>query len=372
MAEALSRAEIGAPDVVLSAARASTARTEVGVAGMLQNPRLTVGTTTASTAVFASLFVALPIFGQRGMAMGAADAQARVATAGVELARLDARLAVSWAWVALWQAEAELAIQRDNAQRRDRILETAKIRYTEGAAPRLEILRVQTEARRAHGEVAAQEELQISAAARLGALIPPGGELPSAEGEPRTATAPTENELDGSLTDHPLLRRARALLHAADAVVARERRERWPILGLQIGGGFLDRNPPPQNDFSFALSADVPVFNGALVHRALSTRDTARVELGVIQLQQRARAVAARAEYLAAQRRRGALVESVLPSAIEVAELSAEAYRAGGLDLTGTLAAEQALSDARLASVRATADESRALAVLEHAAGRAR
>jgi len=396
--EALARAESGAPDVVLSVSRAATARTEIGVAGMLQNPRVTVGTTTGSAAVFASLFVALPLFGQRGVAMGAAEAQARVATAGVELARLDARLAVTFAWVALWQAQAELGIARDNATRRDRILEIAKIRYTEGAAPRLEILRVETEARRAHGEVSAQEAQQTAAAARLAALVsdprpssggerlpsggerlPSGGErlpsggtpLPSAAGEPRTRDgAPSDAELEAALVEHPLLRRARALLRSTEAVVARERRDRWPVLGLQIGGAFADRNPPPNNDFNFALSADLPLFNGALVNRALGARDTARVELDAVTVQARARALAARADHLAALRRRAALVDSVLPSASEVAELSAEAYRAGGLDLTGTLAAEQSLSDVKLAAVRATADSSRALGLLEHAAGR--
>ena len=118
------------------------------------------------------------------------------------------------------------------------------------------------------------------------------------------------------------------------------------------------------------LKSVLPLFNGALVNRALGARDTARVELDAVTVQARARALAARADHLAALRRRAALIDSVLPSAIEVAELSAEAYRAGGLDLTGTLAAEQSLSDVKLAAVRATADSSRALGLLEHAAGR--
>ena len=88
-------------------------------------------------------------------------------------------------------------------------------------------------------------------------------------------------------------------------------------------------------------------------------------------VQLRARIVGASADYLAAVRRHEAEVHDVLPSAEEAAELSIEAYQSGGLDLTGTLAAEQALSDARLAAARLTADRARALAALEHEVGRA-
>ena len=87
--------------------------------------------------------------------------------------------------------------------------------------------------------------------------------------------------------------------------------------------------------------------------------------------QLRATLAGALADYSAAVSRHEAQLHQVAPAAREAAELALEAYQSGGLDLTATLAAEQALSDARLAAARFTADRARAFATLEHAAGRA-
>jgi outer membrane protein TolC len=372
LADAQRLAQLGAPDVVVSAARASTSSSEVGVAGMLANPRVTLGTATGGYLLSGSLFVSLPLFGQRAAAIDAAEAQARVAAAGIEVARLDARLAVTWAWVALWLVQAESLVARDNAARRARLLEAAQARFTEGAGPRLDVLRATTEARRARAEVAALDEQRGAAAAALAVLLG-GNETLAAEasGEPRGIDAvPPLAEAEQLAGEHPVARRARIMLHAADAVVIRERRARWPMVGLQVGGSALNHYPPPSTAFSLALTLELPFFNGALIDRAESGRDTAQTELSAVLLQLRARFAVARAEYLAATRRWDAQAHEVLPAAQEAADLSEEAYRSGGLDLTGTLGAEQALNDARLAALRATAERGRALATLEHAAGK--
>jgi len=340
---------------------------------MFPNPQFTVGSTSGSARFYESFFISLPIFGQRAAAMDAADAQARVVAAGVEVTRLDARLAATLAWLDLWQLQGEFLIATNNALRRDRILDTAKARFSEGAAPRLEVLRAETDARRARSVVASLEKQRSAAAARLSVLLSRNEPLMVAiEGEPGIPYAPPSvAALEGFIPDHPLTQRAHAMLGAAHANVIREQRARRPNLGVQVSGIFHERFGPPSRDVQAALKADLPFFNRPLIVRAESAQTTALTELETVIIQLRARMVSALSDYLAAVRRQEAEVGQVLPAAQEAADLSDEAYQSGGLDLTGVLAAEQALSDARLAALRATADRGRALGVLEHAAGRA-
>lgn len=371
--QAQERAQARAPDVAVALARAETARADVAVAGRFPNPSITAGATSGSAIAYANLFIALPLFGQRGTALDAADAQARAVAAGVEIARLDARFAAGVAWIGLWQTHAELQVATDNAARRARLLETTRARFSEGAAPRLDVLRAETEARRAVAEVRALGAQQQAAAERLAAFIGGASGVPVLPGgDPKLLSpAPAPETLEVMLSEHPLARRARAMLGAADKTVTRERRARWPLAGVQVGGSFLNRAPPPANELNVALTVELPIFNAPLIVRAERAADAARVELDALDFQLRARVAAALADHAAAASRQEAQVREVLPTAREAAELSLEAYQTGGLDLTGALAAQQALSDANLAAARLTADRARALATLEHAAGRA-
>lgn len=373
LAAAQTAAQSAAPDVLVSAARLQGSRADVGVAGMLPNPRLTTGSTTGSARLYGNLFMALPIFGQRGKAMDAADALARVAEAGVDVARIDARLAVSLAWTELWLLQQETQIAVDNAARRLRVFSAAEARFEEGAGPRLDVLRADAEAERTKAEIAALEQQRRAAAARLSAYLSQPEAPPSlhAEGEPpATERVPALAELDMVLTEHPLVRRAHAAVENSDLSLARDQRARWPLVGVQIGGNVRERHPEPTNDLQIALSAEIPIYNGALIARSQTARNITRAEMNAITIQLRAGLASALSEYAAAEGRFRAQMEHVLPATREAAELAAEAYKSGGLDLTGVLAAEQALSDARFLAVRVQADRGRLLSNLEHAVGR--
>lgn len=373
LAAAQTAAQSAAPDVLVSAARLQGSRADVGVAGMLPNPRLTTGSTTGSARLYGNLFMALPIFGQRGKAMDAADALARVAEAGVDVARIDARLAVSLAWTELWLLQQETQIAVDNAARRLRVFSAAEARFEEGAGPRLDVLRAEAEAERTKAEIAALEQQRRAAVARLSAYLSQPEAPPSfhAEGEPpATERVPALAELDMVLTEHPLVRRAHAAVENSDLALARDRRARWPLVGVQIGGNVRERHPEPTNDLQIALSAEIPIYNGALIARSQTARNITRAEMNAITIQLRAGLASALSEYAAAEGRFRAQMEHVLPATREAAELAAEAYKSGGLDLTGVLAAEQALSDARFLAVRVQADRGRLLSNLEHAVGR--
>lgn len=363
-----------ARDVVLATARMSTARAEVAVAGMPANPRLTVGATTSSYDVTASLFFALPIFGQRGVAMDAAEAQRRVAAAGLDVARLDATFVARLAWIDLWLLEHEARVALTNLERRARVREATAARFEEGAAARLDVLRADTELNRARAELDGVRDQAAAASARLAANVgQPGDRRFEAQGEPPAAEASgLPQDAEKTIDGHPAVRRVRALVGAASAVVERERRQRWPILGFLVGTSLLNRAPPPNNDVNFSVAFDLPLFNSPLIARARAERSVAEAELAATAIVIRAQIVAARADYLAADRRYQTQKQAVLPAAREAADLAEEGYRSGGLDLTDTLAAEQALSDAELAVLRSAAERGRAFASFQHASGNER
>ncbi len=369
---ALQAADRRAPQIIASVSRERLAESDVKVAGIVPNPRVTMGTSAASGVLVGSLYAALPVFGQRGTAIDAADSFVKVAALSVEVARLDARLAVTQAWIDLWLGASEQAAAERVAERRTRLHDAAQGRFEEGGGSRLDVLRADTELLRARGEASARRAETSAASARLALLlgIPPERSLQSVGDPPFARVIPTPAGCLQLVDTHPLARRANGSVQASEAVVRRERRARWPLLGVQLGTNLWKQYPPPRNDFSAALSAELPIFNAPLVARALAAKSTAQADDALVLTELRAGLLSVRSLYIAAERRQRSAEIEVLPIAREAAELAAEAYRSGALDLTATLLAEQSLADASIAAVRARADRGRAYAMLEHAAGR--
>jgi outer membrane protein TolC len=166
---------------------------------------------------------------------------------------------------------------------------------------------------------------------------------------------------------HPLFRRSDATIDTAAAAVDDAHRGRFPELGVSVQDWLGRQNGT--HDLRVLLSMQLPLFDEPRISRAETARDAANADRTALELDLRARLVAARAEYLASARRARAEIEEALPAAEEAADLSGEAYRVGALDLTGTLSAEQALSDARDRTLTARADRAMAHARLLHASG---
>ena len=364
-------ADEGAPDVLVSMALAANARSEVAVAGMYPNPQISFGQA-INAGTWAQVYIALPIFGQVETARDAAAAQSRVARAGADVARVDARYGVGLTWVDLWLAQAELRVAIDTVTRRDRILGVASARFEEGAGPRIDIVRARAEAERARAEVEALA-LQVDAASsRIAVLVAPsrGNASFRAEGDAPMPDVPAAAEVLARLGEHPLAERAGLEVEAADAVVTRQHRARWPLIYLQTQATMWEQYGPPTEDFNVQLGFDLPIFDEPLITRAETQRATAQIARDALAAQLRGAALGARSDYLAAHTRATAQLEHALPAAREASELSREAYTAGGLDLTATLLAEQMRADAELSAAQAIAALGTALATLEHALGR--
>jgi outer membrane protein TolC len=367
--DALSRADEHAPEVAIAAAQAVVAQRDVGVAGILPNPRIGGGVTVDYTAVL-DLYVLLPIFGQLDTATDAARARAQVAEDSVEVARLDSRLVVALAWTDLWLAQRNAVLAEQESTRRQALEAAASARLEEGTVARIDVVRATAEAARAAADASAATSATRAAAARLAGAL---GDDPStlalaASGDPLGAEVPVL-DLGAVLASHPLSRRAEASSYAAEEATRHDHRSRWPRLGVQLSDWIHRSND--QHEVRLMLTMELALFDEPRIERSESVRDQAHIEAEAVLTRVRAAVLATHADYLAVAERCRAQSESVVPTASEAADLAREGYEEGSVDLTTTLAVAQTLADAERALAACLAERARAAARVDHAEGRA-
>jgi outer membrane protein TolC len=164
---------------------------------------------------------------------------------------------------------------------------------------------------------------------------------------------------------------------SADAAVNRERRARWPQLGLSVQE-WLFRKPQVwaflggRNEVRGIATINIPIFDKPRVARAQAVSQEAQASANAEDNRLRANAIAARADYVAARRRCEALSGHVVPAAREAADRTEQAYVDGDLDLATAQLALQGRFDAERLQLACEAHRARTWAQLEHALGDAR
>ena len=360
-------AEAHAPDVAVAQLRSGLSRADIAIAGTLANPAFTVNSASQSAKLGLALSVPLPLFGQRGTAIRAAEADHAVAKREVELAQRDARRAATVAWVDLWEAQARarlLAIAAADAQR---VLEVAHEKFEAGIGAKVDWIRTRADQARAAAEAEAATHEVAAAAHRLGVALGLEEAL-SAAGEPAYGELPAELAL--RFEDHPALLRDRDAVTAAEAHVIAERRLRWPLINAQVGVNLFDPGYAGQQEYVAGLSFDLPVLNlrGGAIERARAQQLLSQALLTIEEQRLRSEASDAWQRALASASQRRALKDHVLPDLEETRSLTEEGYRLGRLELLRVLEAQKALLESRLAEAQALATWTRALADLERSA----
>ncbi len=372
LAQAIDEARGGSPALHTAAARVIAADTEARVASVLPNPRVTLASSLNYARFYWTVVFQMPLFGQLDMAAEAASAQADVVRADETVATLDVTLATTLAWVDLWLAEREAEAAEDVATRRGRLEQIATERFDAGASPRIDVLRTHADAVRATVDLAARARAVDAARERLLGVL---GRSPSTSAPISTAGDPASGvpalaRLEAQLDEHPRARRASEAVHAASAVIEREDRARWPLVGLELGSNqfYVAGNGP---DAHVALAFNVPLFDldAPSVRRAEAQRDVAVADGETVARDLLATLRSAHALATAADARADALLGEVQPAMNEAAELAVASYEEGRLDVFGLIVAEQARDDTELEVARATAERGRAIATLLHAAG---
>lgn len=286
------------PRVAVSQREADIARAERAAAGALPNPSLSLGRFTPSSGertIFdansqqqAQVELPVPIFGQRGARMRAADFGVRRAQSQVRLTVAETRRLAALEFVRLLGAGEQLAARRAALADVERIRGLVAGRSESGMASRYDLARADAELALARiGAQKSETEVNEHAAALAGLLDAPGWR-PRAAGS--LATLGSElGEGEADLARNPSLAVARAESDAAQARVELARRERYPVPSVSLGRTWTS-GPFGAANF-VGVASELPILDS---RRALE--DRANAEAGAARERERATLASARAE----------------------------------------------------------------------------
>ncbi len=357
------------------------AEADVVTARMIPNPGLTVGLGRSEPVISASLQLRLPILGQRG-------AHVRAAQRGVDQSRAEARQSL-WhlrheARVAYYNAargDEEVRISREVEALTRKVADIASERFETGAGNRLEKEQAGLLHVRAVQDVSDRRAAARVAHLELGRLL--GGDDASELSDPLGQVGETPG-LDALLQqahgDHPGLR---ALFAEREAALARRgagRADRRPLIVLDIGGELLESSTCTDNILTNgprcigprgALSLDLPVFNlnGGPIARAEAEAHIAESKLRAAVLRVETAVRAAYEAHAAATIRARFFDQEYVPTANSVERMAREGFSAGHTGLLPLLEAERSVLEARLSRAEALFAVQVARADLEEASG---
>jgi cobalt-zinc-cadmium efflux system outer membrane protein len=379
--QAIDRASHVSPDIAVARAHEAVARAEVGIAGILPNPTLSVGTSTQTARLSVTASVPLLILGQRGAAVEASRADLATTQIDTEVATVDVRAGVAHAYVALWRAQGSAAEQAHTAAVVRHLEDAVAGRVDLGAAANVDGLRAHAERLRADAN--AQQAMQLVAAAGsdLGRWlgVEDGAELRAADAPPIPAQAPSLAALRERIGVTPALRRERADFNAAQARVARERALVRPQIVVDVGADAFDQTLCPNNgacdnppvNYRGTIGVEVPLLNqrGPYIEREQANAAAAATREAAQRVRVTSALISAYRTFEAWDANARALAEGVVPAANAAAEAAEESYTLGRAPLVAVLDAERARIDANLSLLDARAQEADAWIEVEHAAG---
>ncbi len=384
LAETLRRVADVGPDQAVARAQLPIAAADVRTARMFPNP--TIGATGGQSEpiVAGALTLHLPILGQLG-------AHVRAAEKALEQTRLETTLSL-WrlrrearlAYYTVARADDELAIARQIETLTRRVAQIAAERYDAGAGSLLEKLQAQLIEDRALQDVLDRQAAERVARLELARLLgEPAGTLPPL-GDSLATVGPTpslEALLGESERAHPELRALEGERFAAEARAHAGRADLRPVFNLELGAELLDPttcNSGLTSDTGprcvgprGALSFDLPVFNwnGGPIARAEAEARAATIKRDAA-VQQIAMDVRAAYESFTAATTRARFFEArYVPAATQVEAMAREGFAAGRTGLLPLIEAQRSLLDSRLGQTEARFAVQSARADLEEASG---
>jgi cobalt-zinc-cadmium efflux system outer membrane protein len=348
------------PRVAAIRQRIEGARAEVTAAGVLPNPRLSYGrydltsrrNTMYDGRVQEEVTLEIPVLvaGQRGARVEAAKKGVEAAEAGVEADFAELAREVWLLFVKLLAGKQRIAILDETARDLDRLATIVRGREHAGIASPYDVLRIGIEAKGIQARLEGAHSDLAGTSGELGILLGMPGWKPEAVGELVPLNIPTDGGKLWADAEHlnPDIEAARRGEIAADAGLARARRERWPVPSLLVGTAFTDK---PYGNTAFAgVSVELPLFDrgqGGMA-RAAADRHAAVLERELAT--SRARVALERAVDLLVRRRqtRVTFEREVLEKLPDLKAMGEAAYRLGKGTLLELLDASRSRTETRL------------------------
>jgi len=235
------------PRLLAAERDADVARAERVTAGALPNPTLSFGSARpsgertvfdASSQQQATVELPIPIFGQRGARMDAADRQIVRAESQLRLTGSETRRIAALGFARLLRAQETLAARRAALAEIERIRGLVAGRQQSGMASRYDRSRVDAEAALAALAVQRAEADVSEQAAAIAALVDAPGWRPRASGSLEALRSAALTESGGEpgiremLAANPAARLARDESAAAEARIEVAKRDRFPVPSL--------------------------------------------------------------------------------------------------------------------------------------------
>lgn len=348
------------PEVASWRLQVGSARFDAVTAGLLPNPnlqfsitQLAAGVNTSSKTQYqAQLLVPLPIFGQVGKRVDAAEALVSVAEVNVQLMVWQRAGDIQMAMLDRAFAAARVEMLEKNMTELARIDQVVRTRTSAGANSEYEVLRVQT------SSSAMRASLDNAKVARERAEFT----ILSLVGDPTLGGAPVRRESLASfsapedeaklvaiaLERRPDLELARRSAYANDVAASAWRRNAVPVPALFVGGA-VGAGPEHSVYFTGGLSIDLPTFtrNQGAIGRAENDAESQRVLAKTLEARIRADVAGA---WRGRQSAKQALEEyraKGVPAAAELIKRAEITYQAGTFKITELFDAYQTVWEAR-------------------------
>ena len=349
------------PRVLAAERDADMARAERLTAGALPNPMLSYGAARPSSGERtiidannqqqATIELPIPIFGQRGARIDAADRQIGRAESQLRLTTSEARRAAALGFARLLRTQETLAARSAALGEIERIRKLVAGRQQSGMASRYDRSRVDAEA--ALGALAVQRaEADVGEqSAAIAALVDAPGWRPRALGslEAMRGAPDAEPDVQRMLAANPAARLARDESAAAEARIELARRERLPVPSVAYSRTWTSG---PYGSANFiGLQSEIPILDSKK-----GLEDRARADAAAARERERASNAVLSAEYdrqretLRARREALRRFEAEVPATQgEFLEMAESAYRLGRGTLFELLDARRTRLDASLA-----------------------
>jgi cobalt-zinc-cadmium efflux system outer membrane protein len=359
----------------LAAARRQLAIREAAVraAGQRPNPELSFEASKDVPHEVLSVGFPIEITGQRGRRLDLAREEMKLADLDVRDAERALRRNLRDSFYGLLAADERVKDAEAVLALVTRVRDAASARFTEGAAPRLEVMEGDLGVARAETDLDLARGTRAAAQAELNAVLnQPAGQAVSVAGDLATPpgvadfaavvklAAASNGELLRVDREIAIEQRRTSLLHA----------ERTPVPTFSIGGVF-----DAPGEFKAGLSGGVAM---AIPLFSRNQGEIAGSKATVLQLQAEREAVLRQVEStvfatwtrLQAHRKQvEAYRDRLVPTSAEIAALAEESYRAGRSPLLDLLLAQRNLRDMRREYIQALSDYQGAIAELEERVG---
>jgi cobalt-zinc-cadmium efflux system outer membrane protein len=347
------------PRVLAAELDAEGARADRLTAGALPNPTLSYGAARPSSGertMFdansqqqATVELPIPIFGQRGARIEAADRQIVRAESQLRLTASEARRAAALGFARLLRTQETLAARSSAMTEIERIRRLVTGRQQSGMASRYDRSRVDAEAALAALALQRAESDVTEQSAAIAALVDAPGWRPRATGslEAMRGAAGELPDMQRMLEANPAARLARDEKAAAEARIEQAKRERFPVPSLAYSRMWTS-GPYGAANF-IGLQSEIPILD---TRRGLE--DRARADAMAARERERAANAVLAAEYdrqretLRARREALRRFETEVPAG-EFLEMAESAYRLGRGSLFELLDARRTRLEATVA-----------------------